>query len=93
MTCCIIQDEDYKAAGATLVSDKEAFGADIVLKVRAPVIGTETDKFNPGSRLLTSPFFSIETSETAILREASLSSSSTQQPFSTRDQPSIQRTI
>ena len=56
-----MQDSDYEAAGATLVSQKEAFGADLVLKVRPPKIGAETDLFNPGSRcifmvLLQGPF-------------------------------------
>lgn len=35
------QDEDYVAAGATLGSAEEAFGQDVVLKIRAP-----GEKFN-----------------------------------------------
>lgn len=46
----LLQDEEYQAAGASIVSDKDAFGADIVLKVRPPKVGEETDKFSPGSR-------------------------------------------
>lgn len=44
------QDEDYEAAGAKLVGAKEAFGSNIVLKVRPPQIGKETDLLQPRSR-------------------------------------------
>lgn len=32
----VLQDEEYEAAGATLSSTQDAFGQDIVLKIRAP---------------------------------------------------------
>lgn len=35
-TGAAISDQDYINAGAKIVSTKEAFGADVVLKVRAP---------------------------------------------------------
>lgn len=44
-----LQDAAYKEAGATLVGAKEAFEADIVLKVRPPVVDAETNLFKPGS--------------------------------------------
>lgn len=34
----MLQDEDYKAAGATIVDKAVSFKADIVLKVRAPTM-------------------------------------------------------
>ena len=43
------QDEEYSAAGAKLVGAKEAFGSDIVLKVRPPKIGDETSLFKSGA--------------------------------------------
>ena len=45
-TC--LQDEDYEAAGAKLVSAKEAFASSIVLKVRPPKLD-ETNLFQPES--------------------------------------------
>lgn len=33
-----VQDEDYKAAGATIADRNTSFKADIVLKVRAPTL-------------------------------------------------------
>lgn len=43
-----MQDEQYKEAGAKLVDAKEAFSSNIVLKVRPPRIGDETDLFQSG---------------------------------------------
>lgn len=43
------QDEEYKAAGAKLVDAKGAFSADLVLKVRPPVVDAETKLFTEGS--------------------------------------------
>jgi hypothetical protein len=43
LTCCVLpaafhphQDDDYKAAGATIVDKATSFKADIVLKVKPP---------------------------------------------------------
>ena len=49
-------DEDYRNAGAKIVTTKEAFGSDIILKVRPPgdhpVLGThEAELMKPGSNL------------------------------------------
>ena len=49
MYCRALQDEEYSAAGAKLVGAKEAFGSDIVLKVRPPKIGDETSMFKSGA--------------------------------------------
>jgi len=45
-------DAQYEAAGATIGSAKDAFGQDIVLKVRPPSAATEVDMFRPGSSLV-----------------------------------------
>jgi len=46
-----IEDEDYAAAGASIVSRAEAFGAEMVLKVRPPTI-EETKRFREGAILV-----------------------------------------
>ena len=46
---CCVQDTEYKAAGAELVSAEQAFASDIVLKVRPPTVDAETKLFQPGS--------------------------------------------
>lgn len=48
----MLQDEDYEASGAKIVSTKEAFGQDIVLKVRPPKIDPEAGQFKDGARYL-----------------------------------------
>ncbi|KAF9562554.1 NAD(P) transhydrogenase [Agrocybe pediades] len=46
-------DEQYAAAGATLVSSDELYkSADIMLKVRPPLIGEEADRFKEGSTVI-----------------------------------------
>lgn len=46
-------DDQYAAAGATLVSREELFkAADITLKVRPPQLGQETDHYKPGSTVI-----------------------------------------
>jgi NAD(P) transhydrogenase len=46
-------DEQYAAAGATLVSRDELFqSSDIMLKVRAPLQGQETDQVKEGSTVI-----------------------------------------
>lgn len=47
-----MQDGDYEASGAKIVSTKEAFGQDIVLKVRPPKIDPEAGQFKDGARYL-----------------------------------------
>ena len=49
LTVCCVQDTEYKAAGAELVSAEQAFASDIVLKVRPPTVDAETKLFQPGS--------------------------------------------
>ena len=49
VTAWCVQDAEYKAAGAELVSAEAAFGSDIVLKVRPPTVDAETKLFQPGS--------------------------------------------
>ncbi len=46
------QDEEYVKAGATIVTAKEAFAQDVVLKVRPPDISSEVQLFKDGSRLV-----------------------------------------
>lgn len=46
----MLQDEDYETSGAKIVSTKEAFGQDIVLKVRPPKIDPEAGHFKDGAR-------------------------------------------
>lgn len=46
------KDEEYTAAGAKLVGAKEAFATDIVLKVRPPKVGDETNLFKSGAGLI-----------------------------------------
>ena len=53
LTECYVQDAEYKAAGAELVSAEAAFASDIVLKVRAPTVDAETKLFQPGSAYAT----------------------------------------
>jgi hypothetical protein len=46
-------DEQYVAAGATLVTQEELFAtSDIVLKVRPPLLGRETEHFKEGSTII-----------------------------------------
>ncbi|KAL4423593.1 hypothetical protein ABPG77_004633 [Micractinium sp. CCAP 211/92] len=45
-------DEEYVAAGATIGSTSDAFGQDIVLKVRAPDADNEVGLFKEGGRLV-----------------------------------------
>lgn len=46
-------DEQYAAAGATLVSQDELYKAsDIVLKVRPPLLGQETERLKEGSTVI-----------------------------------------
>ena len=49
---CVLQDADYEASGAKIVDTKEAFGQDIVLKVRPPKIEPEAGQFKDGARCL-----------------------------------------
>jgi hypothetical protein len=46
------QDSEYIAAGATIGSTSEAFGADLVLKVRPPDAATEAPLLRDGGRLV-----------------------------------------
>lgn len=48
----MLQDEDYETSGAKIVNTKEAFGQDIVLKVRPPKIDPEAGQFKDGARYL-----------------------------------------
>lgn len=48
----VLQDEDYKTSGAKIVNAKEAFGQDIVLKVRPPKIDPEAGQFKDGARYI-----------------------------------------
>ena len=45
-----MQDADYEASGAQIVSNQDAFGQDIILKVRPPKHDQEAKKFKDGSR-------------------------------------------
>jgi len=46
-------DEQYAAAGATLVSQDELYKvSDIVLKVRPPLLGQETERLKEGSTVI-----------------------------------------
>ena len=45
-----LQDADYAAAGATIASTQAAFQQDIVLKVRPPIEGQESDQFREHAR-------------------------------------------
>jgi len=45
-----ISDHEYEKAGATIVDNSAALGADLVLKVRAPTL-EEADKMKAGARL------------------------------------------
>lgn len=45
------RDDDYKAAGATVVDEKSAFNSDILLKVRQPM-ESEIFMMKPGSTLV-----------------------------------------
>ena len=46
-------DEQYAAAGATLVSQDELFkSADIMLKVRPPLVGEEAERLKEGSTVI-----------------------------------------
>lgn len=48
-------DSEYVAAGAEVKSSAEAFGADIVIKVRPPTT-TEVGKMNDGGKLISQIF-------------------------------------
>lgn len=52
----VLQDADYEASGAKIVDTKDAFGQDIVLKVRPPKIDPEAGQFKEGARCLTPCF-------------------------------------
>ena len=45
-----LQDADYAAAGATIASAQAAFEQDIVLKVRPPTEGQESNLFREHAR-------------------------------------------
>ena len=47
-----MQDADYEAAGARIGTTEEAFGGDLVLKIRPPSAEAEVPLFNDGSRLV-----------------------------------------
>ena len=46
------QDADYEAAGARIGTTEEAFGGDLVLKIRPPSAEAEVPLFKDGSRLV-----------------------------------------
>jgi NAD/NADP transhydrogenase alpha subunit len=48
----VLQDNQYEAAGATLVAAAEALGADVVLKVRPPSLGAEVPQLKRGGMLV-----------------------------------------
>ncbi len=50
MASYMLQDADYESSGAKIVDSKDAFGQDIVLKVRPPKLDQEVDHFKDGSR-------------------------------------------
>lgn len=45
-----LQDADYEKAGARIASAADAFGQDIVLKVRPPDAATEVGHFKEGAK-------------------------------------------
>lgn len=45
-------DADYESSGGKIVDNKDAFGQDIVLKVRPPKLDQEVGHFKDGSRLI-----------------------------------------
>lgn len=45
-----LQDADYEKAGARIASAADAFGQDIVMKVRPPDAATEVDHFKEGAK-------------------------------------------
>lgn len=47
-----MQDEEYIKAGATIGSTTDAFGQDIVLKVRPPSLDKEVGLFKEGANLI-----------------------------------------
>jgi NAD(P) transhydrogenase subunit alpha len=47
-----VQDAEYEAAGAQIVRAKDAFGADIVLKIRPPHLTKEVPAFKDGGHLI-----------------------------------------
>ena len=46
----MLQDADYESSGGKIVDNKDAFGQDIVLKVRPPKLDQEVGHFKDGSR-------------------------------------------
>ncbi len=53
MSGLLLQDADYETSGAKIVDTQDAFGQDIVLKVRPPKIDQEAGHFKDGSRSVT----------------------------------------
>lgn len=51
-----MQNEDYVASGAKIAGTADAFGSDIVLKVRPPDVAKEVSMFRDGARSDTQPF-------------------------------------
>ena len=50
MASYMLQDADYESSGGKIVDSKDAFGQDIVLKVRPPKLDQEVGHFKDGSR-------------------------------------------
>ena len=50
MASYMLQDADYESSGGKIVDNKDAFGQDIVLKVRPPKLDQEVGHFKDGSR-------------------------------------------
>lgn len=48
----LLQDEQYKQAGATIVDTSGAFQTDIMLKVQPPDVNSEASMFKAGSCLV-----------------------------------------
>ncbi|KAH8833677.1 NAD(P) transhydrogenase beta subunit-domain-containing protein, partial [Flagelloscypha sp. PMI_526] len=51
-TAAQFPDDDYAAAGASIVSKTDVFNSDIILKVRPPVHGEEDTIIKPGSSII-----------------------------------------
>jgi alanine dehydrogenase len=47
-----VQDAEYEAAGVQIVHTKDAFGSDIVLKIRPPSISKEVPILKPSTYLV-----------------------------------------
>ena len=50
MASYMLQDADYESSGGKIVDNKDAFGQDIILKVRPPKLDQEVGHFKDGSR-------------------------------------------